>query len=357
MVQAWLYDGRSAVRRAARVEPGPDGLRLIAGSGEEVFVATSQLVHAESRRGHEVYGHSDLPGWRLGLPSPLAPELAPVLPRRQTYGRWIDRIGLGPALLTGAVLSAMVIFIGTRTPDLVAPHVPRSWEAKYADALMGDLDGRVCDGQGGQAALDLLAAKLSPRPGELRIRVADLKMVNAVALPGGTIVLFDGLLRQADSPDEVAGVLAHEIAHVENRDVTRALIRQYGLGLLLVGFGGTTGGNLETLLAADYSRDAEGQADGDAITALQRAQISPVPTARFFDRLTKLESGLGRFGEVLTYVSSHPQSTSRRERFLRSAQPGRRYRPALDTAEWNALKGICHRAGGSGSDIVVKGRR
>ncbi len=344
MSQAWLYDGRSAVRRGATVLPGEGGIRLLSGSGDEVFVATQQLVHRESRSGAEVYGHAELPGWRLGLPSPLDPALAPLLPRQQRYGRLIDRVGLVPTLLVGALVSAAVIFAGTRAPDLLAPHVPASWEKRYADALLGDLDERVCRNANGQAALDTLTAKLTPRR-DIRVRVANLPMVNAVALPGGNIVIFRDLLTEAESPDEAAGVLAHEIAHVENRDVTRAMIRQYGLGLLLVGLGGTTGGNLETLLSADYSRTAETEADTDAIASLQRAGISPVPTARFFDRLAKMEVKLGKLDDGFNYISTHPQSKSRRERFLASAERGRAYAPSLSTEEWGALQDICFTPG------------
>jgi Zn-dependent protease with chaperone function len=339
-MECWLYDGRSAVRRGATLLPGDGGIRLVSAAGEEVFVSTGLLDHVESRPGHEVYGHRELPGWRLGVPVPVPSTLQSLLPGRRNYGGLIDRVGLVPALLAGALVSAAIIYAGTRAPDLLAPHVPASWEKRYADALIGDLDGRVCSTPAGQAALDKLTDRLTPRR-DIKVRVADLRMVNAVALPGGNIVIFRDLLTEAESPDEAAGVLAHEIAHVENRDVTRAMIRHYGLGMLLVGFGGTTGGNFESLLGASYSRGAETEADTDAIASLQRAGISPAPTARFFDRLGRLEMKLGKLDETFNYISTHPQSAGRRERFLASAEKGRTYRPSLGRDEWEALQDIC----------------
>ena len=341
MIEAWLYDGRSAVKRAATVEPGEGGLRLLARSGAEVFVASGDLVHVESRPADEVYGHRELGGWRLGLPRPIPSELDPLLPRRQDYGRWIDRLGLGRALAIGAAASAVIVLLGAKLPDLLAPHVPRSVERKFGEALLGDINARTCAGAEGQAALQKLTAKLTPNHRELNVRVANLPMVNAVALPGGNIVIFKNLLTEAEGPDEVAGVLAHEIAHVENRDVTRAMIRQFGFSLLVTSLGGTTGANAETLLSADYSRTAESRADGDAIEALQRAGISPVPTARFFDRLARLERKLGGWDGAFNYISSHPQSGERRQRFLASANKQRRYQASLSPAEWNALQDIC----------------
>lgn len=341
MVEAWLYDGRSAVRRGARVEAAEGAVRLVARSGEAVLVPTDRLTHVETRRGHEVFGHRDIAGWRLGVPAPLPDELRPLFPRGQVYGGWIDRIGLGRALLVGAIVSVAIVLAGSRAPDFLAPLVPLSWEREFGNALVGDLGARTCNDAEGRAALAKLTARLTSRHADLNVRVADIGMVNAVALPGGNIVIFKELLTEAQGPDEVAGVLAHEIAHVENRDVTRAMIRHFGLGILLTGFGGTTGANAETLLAADYSRAAESRADRDAVESLQRADISPAATARFFDRLSRMEQRLGRLDDAFSYISSHPQSSERRELFRGSTDRQRRYRPSLSDQEWRALQDIC----------------
>jgi beta-barrel assembly-enhancing protease len=338
---AWLYDGRSAVKRSAHVSPADGGLRLTSASGAEAFVAAEQLTRVESRGHEEIYGHKEIAGWRLGIPKPLPSELEPLLPRRHVYGRWIDRVGLVPAVLVGALVSAGLIFLGTQIPALLAPHVPVSWERRFGDVLVGNMDERTCNRPESQAALDKLVAQLTPRHRELKVRVADLGIVNAAALPGGNIVIFKELLLEAESPEEAAGVLAHEIAHIENRDVTRAMIRHYGLGLLLTGLGGTTGGNIDTLLTASYSREAEAQADRDAIAALQRANISPAPTARFFERMDRRERTYRQLDEALNYLSTHPLSQERRRLFEEAAQKGRAYRAPLSEAEWRMLQDIC----------------
>lgn len=341
VVEAWLYDGRSAVKRAASVSPAEGGLRLTAASGADVFVAAEQLTHVERREREEIYGHKEIGGWRLGIQRPVPAELEPLLPRRQVYGGLIDRIGIVPTVIAGALVSAMAIWGGTQLPDMLAPHVPVSWERRFGEVLVGDIDERTCRTEEGQAALDTLVAKLTPRHRELKVRVADLRMANAVALPGGNIVIFKQLLLEAESPDEAAGVLAHEIAHIENRDVTRAMIRHYGFRILLTGLGGTTGGNIDTLLTASHSREAESDADADAITALKRAGISPAPTARFFARLDAMERRFGRFNEAFNYVSTHPLSKDRRQRFEAAVDKRRTYAPALTQAQWDELQDIC----------------
>lgn len=342
MAAGWFYDGETAVRRAADV--GVDGDRLIIaaeGAASDLAIPASDLVHVESRPDAELYGHRTIEGWRLGLATPVPAQLAALLPRRRVYGRWIDRIGLGPALVGGLALSALVLLFGQHFPAWIAPHVPKSLERRLGNALVGDFGQKYCAGAGGQRALDKLAARLGARPGELRVRVVDVPIVNAAALPGGNIMIFRELITQAHGPDEVAGVLAHEIAHVENRDVTQTMIRQFGLSLIIASVGGTTGGNVEMLMSARYGRTAEARADADAIKALRRANISPLATAHWFERMARTERNYRVVTQSLAYLSSHPLSETRRARFAKAASAGGPYSAALDAEEWRALVGIC----------------
>jgi hypothetical protein len=340
--EAWHYDGESAVRRDVQISAdGAAGLTLHERDGTIVAVPKATLTFVESRRECNIYGRSDIPGWRLGLAPDAAADLAAVLPGRAQYGSLIDRIGLGRAVVAGLAVSALVIFAGMRFPSWVAPYVPMSWEERFGEALVGDFGGRFCAGAGGQEALGKLAARLSPGSARLNIRVVNVRMVNAAAFPGGNIVIFDKLLKEAEGPDEVAGILAHEIAHVEERHTTEAMIRQMGLGVIVSAFGGTTGANIDTLLSARYSHSAEAEADTRAIDALRRGNISPLGTAAFFERLARDEAKFGRAATALSYVASHPMSAERQKQFRDSAVRGRSYRPALSAAEWKALAGIC----------------
>jgi Zn-dependent protease with chaperone function len=281
-------------------------------------------------------------GWRLGIKAQDLGALGPVLPRHKRYGTVIDRIGLVPALLAFLLVSASVVYAGNKMPQWLAPHIPEAWEQQYGAALVGDLGGKYCAGAGGQAALDTLTAKLAPEADKLKVRVVPVKMVNAAALPGGTIVIFNELLAEADGPEEVSGILAHEIAHVERRHVTQAMIRDLGLGLVVSAFGGQTGGSIDGLLSAGYSRGSESQADSDAIAKLRSAGIDPRPTAKFFKKLADQEAKFGQVARGLSYVSTHPMSGDRQRAFAASAEKGRKYKPALTRDEWEALFNICH---------------
>jgi predicted Zn-dependent protease len=134
-------------------------------------------------------------------------------------------------------------------------------------------------------------------------------------------------------------VLAHEIGHIENRDVMAGLIRDFGLSLVL---GGADGGAVaQALVTNRYSRSAERGADRLAVARLARADITPAATASFFARLGKGEAAFGRATPMLGYLSSHPLSAARQLAFAQSAQPGHAYRPALDAAQWRAVRALC----------------
>jgi Zn-dependent protease with chaperone function len=341
VAQGWLYDGTSAIRHEVRLEAAGDDLIVGYTDGDRSEIPRSRLFHVDTRGDFEVYGHAGVDGWRLGVPKGAAAELGPLLPRRRRYGRWIDRIGLWRAVAAAALISVGLVFGATRFPGWVAPFVPKSWERSIGGPILAGLEGRYCHGPGGDAALRKLARALAPEAPDLDIRVVNISMVNAAALPGDRILIFEELIRRAEGPEEVAGVLAHEIAHVENRHVTEAMVRQLSFGLIVSLFGGGTGANLETFLSTRYTRGAEEEADTDAIHALERARISPAGAAAFFGRVARQESRMGIVGRGLSYISTHPEPAERERRFRESAGSRTDWAPALTPEEWKALVAIC----------------
>lgn len=336
MIEAWLYDGVIATRHIVQVRR--EGDRLVIEGHEPVAIA-DLIRRGES--GKDVFGLKSNPGWRLGFDHPLPPDWTAALPVAQRYGRLIDRVGLIPAVIAGVAVSALVIFGLYRAPDVIAPLVPERWEQAFGDAMVGDLGGRTCTSGDGQRVLDRLGNELSLGKRTMRIRIVDIPIPNAVALPGGQIALFDGILKQAKSPDEIAGVLAHEIGHVEHRHVMAGLIRQFGLGLVL---GGSNKGvqYAQALLDARYSRSAESQADIYAIKALTANHISTRPTAEFFQRMSKGDTtGNRTIDTAFSWLSSHPVSAERRDKFSRADARIADPRPSMSADDWTAVKAIC----------------
>jgi beta-barrel assembly-enhancing protease len=341
VIRVWHYDGASGIRYEPELLDEGAQFRLKLAEGMGAPHLWSELVFASAKGADPVYGLEGRRGWRMGFSDPVPAHLAAKLPKAIKYGGVIDRVGLWPASIAFVALSAIAVFVGIKAPDLLAPLVPASFEQKMGDAMVGDFGGRVCNGPGGQDALNALVRKIEPKPEGLKVRVVNIDMVNAVALPGGNVFVFRGLLQSAQSPDELAGVVGHEIGHVRNRDVMEALLRQMGVSILLGGANSDVSGSLNAVVSSTYSRGAEAKADDYAIRAMKQSHVSPLDTAAFFDRLAERDKVPGAAKTALSYLSSHPLSEEREKKFRKSAASGAAYSPALTAEQWRALVDSC----------------
>jgi predicted Zn-dependent protease len=210
-------------------------------------------------------------------------------------------------------------------------------------ALESEIAGkRTCTGPVGQEALRRLSQRLidAGNPAAIDVRVVADPRVNAFAVPSGHVVIFQGLIDAAASPDEVAGVLAHEVSHVLNRHPQRAIVRYAGLAMLGSALFGDT--NLAALapvlLTLSYSRSFEREADESALLLLDRAGIDGGGLAAFFTRLERSRAGGGAFARGLEYLSTHPPSDERRRNAEQHRHDGA---AAMTPSEWRALRAIC----------------
>jgi Zn-dependent protease with chaperone function len=332
------FDGRIATSQTVEALAEGGALRLRLDGGDGLLIESGELVKLESPPGQVRLGHRSLEGWRLLLDQPLDAELARLVPARAgSLGGPLGRRKLAVLVSLSAVVSAavgMVIF----APERLARHMPMSWERRLGSAYDVPIEAVRCDRPGVQPALDALVDRLDPaaRRDGFTLELVDLGVANAVALPGGRMVLFDGLFAQADNPEAIAGIVAHEIAHVRRRHVAAAMIRDMGLSTVvtLLG-GGALAGNAGDLLSLKFSRTAEAEADQQAIAMLRASRIDPRPTATAFDRFRKLE------GQWPEWLASHPPSADRARRFDRSWRANAAYDPALSSQAWEAVKNGC----------------
>ena len=259
-----------------------------------------------------------------------------------------------------AAIASVALIIGVLIPvmaDQLAEFLPPEGEKALGDATFEQIRSAldetgfqplpICEDAEGQAALDKMEARLVAQadlPADLTVYVLDHPMVNAFALPGGIIVFFDGLIAEADTPEQVAAVFAHEIGHVAARDPTRIALRSAGsigvLGLLLGDFAGGTVVLLltERLIQADYTREAEAAADAYAHELLLQADLSPAAIGRFF---AVLQSRYGDETGMVQHFSSHPALGDRIAAARAATPEGFEPEPLLTEAEWAALRGIC----------------
>ena len=180
------------------------------------------------------------------------------------------------------------------------------------------------------------------------IKVIDSDEINAFALPGGFFYVNSGLLLNADEEAELAGVMAHETAHVcahhAAREMTRLNYTQIGM-IPLIFIGGWTGyGIYEAANFAvpitfmKFSREFESQADYLGVQYMYRAGYDPQAFITFFEKVQALEKR--KPGTVAKVFADHPQTP---ERILHSQEEIARILPARDeytvtTSEFDDVK-------------------
>lgn len=356
------YDGESAVRREVVLHLTPDGVRIVepADQRELAFWEYRELRPVDEVPGDGPFriraGHG---GARLVLTDrPLISEVTARAPRLTARERgWGGLFLRWAGLLTVsiAVLLAALWFGLPRLADHAARLVPNEWEAAIGESLVEPvvrqlalLDGTeaagFCTASRGREVLEALSRRLAPAesPYRFHVRVANLKMNNAFAFPGGQIVIARGFLRFTESPDEVAGVLAHEMGHVIHQHTTAAMIETLGLaflfGVMLGDLGtGAIGWAGETLIGLSFRREAETEADESAIELLGRAGLSSQGLADFFDRIERQTGDMPAF---LHPLSTHPHNESRLRRFAQGVTTDP---PSLSEREWRSLREICSR--------------
>lgn len=176
---------------------------------------------------------------------------------------------------------------------------------------------------------------------KIKVHILLKDEINAFALPNGHLIIYSGLVLNADSQEELAGVICHEIAHIELKHVMRKLIRETGISLLI---SITTGnGNLEViketaklLSSAAFSRELEKEADMKAVDYLLNAKVNPAPFADFLYKLSEINPTIP---EYLTWVSSHPESKERAKYVVEySKQKDADYKTIISTKTWEELK-------------------
>jgi beta-barrel assembly-enhancing protease len=230
-----------------------------------------------------------------------------------------------------------------------ARHMPWRVERWMAGVLGDGLASAPCRGAeraGSTAALDKLVMRIDPvfpddRTVPISIDVIPGDTVNAYAALGGHIHVFDGLLQQTQSPEELAGVLAHEIEHVRNRHITQGLaVKLLTISMLKLALPGDHQSGAQAayaLLTLSFSRQQEDEADRLGLQRLQAAHVDADGLQQFFSRARKMPS-------PPAILSSHPSDDSRAA--LAAQFRGYPTEPVLDPQEWRALRNICPRRTG-----------
>jgi Zn-dependent protease with chaperone function len=255
-------------------------------------------------------------------------------------------VGWSLAAICSIVL--IVLFGVPLVAERMVPLVPMSFERRLGGVVDNQVrlifGGKTCADPEGNAAFAKMVEKLreaSRLETPLQTVVLATSIPNAVALPGGKIYLLNGLLQKANDPDEIAGVIAHEMGHVAHRDQVRVMIQNGGTSFLIgLLFGDITGSAAaifaaRSLIDASYSRQAEGNADAFAIETMHALGRSPAPIGELLFRVTGAQGN-----NSIGILASHPLTEERRD-LMRREDRAATGPELLTAAEWRALKNIC----------------
>jgi Zn-dependent protease with chaperone function len=362
---ATFFDGVTSARQPVEVEAtdegllirSPDGI-LIDGwrYGELRAMSAPENVLRLGRAGHPTLARLEIRDPALAA---LIDERADTLDRTGTAERRLRKRVIAWTLAATASLVLVAVYGVPALADRIAPLIPLSIEHRLGLAVDAQVRAMLDTGgagtafecgaadpeQPGRAALNKLIGRMEAAAGlpiPLKTAVVRRSEANAVALPGGHIYVFQGLVTRAQSPDELAGVIAHEIGHVAHRDGTRSVLQSAGLSFLFgMLLGDFTGGGVvviaaRTVVQSAYSREVEAAADDYGV----RLMASIGGDVRAFAAI--LERIAGAIEPGVKILLDHPQVKDRVAAINAAAErlPAER-RPLLSPPEWAALKRIC----------------
>jgi Zn-dependent protease with chaperone function len=324
VIQATYFDGKTSARRP---------VTLIAGGGKMKVVGADVHLEFDARRVRRSLRVGNTPRW-LYLPGGgacVTSDNAAIdrITRDMRYEKLLHRWESRPhyaALAVFLVVGMLWLLVDRGIPaavERIAAHMPLEAEATLGRQTLKSLDQSLMQPSSlpasQQAALrDKLAALAAkagnPAPFQLEFRRSYLG-ANAFALPAGIIVVTDDLVELAKSDDEIMGVLAHELGHVQGRHTLRRLLEGSASALIIAGVTGDIASTTSLAAAAPalliqtrYSRDNEREADAFAVQAMKAVGIDPAQFARILVRL----EAVGHHGPgIPSFVATHPDTAER----------------------------------------------
>lgn len=348
-MRARYADGRAAITREVDCALSPEGVIFSAGGIDHSWPYI-ELARADDGNGGIILRRVPDTGERLYLPAGAETELRAVGPRLCTpRAQGVERPRTVVAVVAAAWSLAAAFLIGV--PMAAAPIasvLPSRYRTQLADISWSQVDaiGQYCDDSDdasrvlNELAYRIMEASNVPQRDSIWITIVDAPFPNAFALPDNSIIVTDDLIALADHPDELTGVIAHEIAHIEHNHVLTNVIRQIGAGIFFdVVFGGAGAGQAVAIASVNlaglrYSRGDEADADRRGLDYLDAARVDAGGLARLFDRLSH-EQG----GDIPTLISSHPATAARAAAARARARPG--LAPSLGMGDWRIVQSAC----------------
>lgn len=357
----YYLDGQSAHRRRGTIHLEPTSLRILLDDGSALIWSYAEITQTQgSYAGEQVRLErgGELAEALLIDDSAFLAAFHQLLPDRASRfhnpAKRQQRLRL--TIIAGCASAVLILGLyiwGIPTLALLAaPWVPVSWEEELGQNMLQYVapEKERCNDPPRLARIEEIVRRLlagQPQSAyRFKIYVVNQPVFNALAAPGGHIVIFRGLLDRSESAEELAGVLAHELQHVLKRHVTRALLEYASTSFLVAAVLGDVSGMVsfgveaaQMLAQMRFSRQHESEADEAGLKMLLAAQVDPAGMIAFFEAVKREE---GKLPAVAAYVSTHPQTEERIARLKAlGAGVGEKSKKLLADYAWDDIKKLC----------------
>ncbi len=212
--------------------------------------------------------------------------------------------------------------------------VPQKMMDQAANSVKEEYSRKNCLNKKQEEVIESVFMRLGKNKDEYTLYLIASTEENAFAMPGNIIIFHDAILKKLDSLEAFAGILAHEVSHLDKkhleRKVVKSLLFQWASFAI---FGGADGGALvSAIIEGKYNQSEEKEADVLAARILREAEINPSGTQNFFSAGEKKEDVFTKY-----LVLSHPDYADRIKTF---APAQINYRP-MNKDDWKILKKGC----------------
>lgn len=351
--KAYYYDGKSAARIEAAVSVSPESLLIRKPDGAVIEWKWKDVTQTQGfyenepmrlERGAEAIVLEN----RLFVLhlKKIAPKAASSLSGPSKGQRSTIKIA-GLWLIAAGLVILLYLYGIPGFAAVSVRFIPISWEEKLGDSIWDawSKEMRECKGasatKSAEEILSLLDKNAPQHKYKFKVHVVDNNMINAFALPGGHIIIMSGLIESTQTPEELAGVLAHEMQHVLKRHATRGILQNLSTSMLITVISGDTGSLAQAVQVMGqlrYSRSIEREADEGGLTLLLNAGVDPKGMIDFFGAL---EKKYGSTPGAFNYFSTHPLTEDRISYLKARILPGAKYAPLLPDVSWKRVSLSC----------------
>jgi Zn-dependent protease with chaperone function len=295
---------------------------------------THRLVIERDTAGRIMFSDPEQPEWTLYCPSP-AVLAEPPFQKQYHLREQVQRMEQSKEsrrvlrlsvifLACFGLVAAVLTVAGRGTVNFLVARVPLAWEQKLGESVYAEIkeELKVVEHPRLAAELKGLVERVAPadarRSYKFDVQIVDAAEPNAFALPAGRLLVTTGLFQLTTRPEEIAGVLAHEVAHVTQRHGLRHVITTVGPYYLLrmfvsdeQGFMSVISQGSQLLLSQNFSRAHEKEADKLGWGYLLAARIDPRGLAGFLGKMSSQPVIQEMEDAAPRVLRSHPPSNER----------------------------------------------